>query len=275
MSKDIERILLKVLSGVTALPSPGPLTFRPIGGGSIYNTYQILTIFNNRWFCKFNDNRHFPDLFAKENSGLTLLRHQQLFRIPATVACSEVDDTQVLILEWIDQGPQTRRFWHSFGENLARLHRITQPLFGLDHDNYMGAHPQDNTPSPNWVDFFIHRRLEPQIRLATKHGLLNDAAHRQFQRLCKALPGIFSPEPPALLHGDLWSGNFLCDANEQPVLIDPAVSFGHRSVDLAMTTLFGGFDPAVYEAYAYHYPLPRQPSPAMGSRQPLSPPHSP
>jgi protein-ribulosamine 3-kinase len=256
MSKDIERILLKVLSGVTALPSPGPLTCLPVGGGSINNTYQVLMNFNNRWFCKFNDIRHFPDLFAKENHGLSLLRQQQLFRIPATVACAQVDDTQTLILEWIDQGPRTTRFWHSFGESLARLHQITQPLFGLDQDNYMGALPQDNTPSPNWIDFFIHRRLEPQVKLATQHGLLDNKAHLQFQRLYKALPDIFPPEPPALLHGDLWSGNFLCDTNEQPVLIDPAVYFGHRSIDLAMTTLFGGFAPAFYEAYAYHYPLP-------------------
>jgi len=105
MSKDIERILLKVLSGVTALPSPGPLTCRPVGGGSINNTYQVLTYFNKGWFCKFNDTRHFPDLFAKENSGLTLLRHQQLFLIPATVACPHVDDTRVLLLEWTDLGP--------------------------------------------------------------------------------------------------------------------------------------------------------------------------
>ena len=276
MSKDIERILLKVLSGVTALPSPGPLTCLPVGGGSINNTYQVLTNFNNRWFCKFNDSRDFPDLFAKENNGLSLLRDQQLIRIPSTVACSQIDDTQVLILEWIDQGPRTTRFWHSFGESLARLHRITPPHFGdkhilqpqpnanhityphfgLDHDNYMGALPQDNTPSPDWVDFFIHRRLEPQIKLATQHGLLDAKTHRQFHRLYQALPDIFPPEPPALLHGDLWSGNFLCDTNEQPVLIDPAVYYGHRSIDLAMTTLFGGFDPAFYDAYHHHYPLP-------------------
>jgi len=110
MPKDIERILLNVLSSVTALPPPGLLTCLPVGGGSINHTYQVLTNFNNRWFCKFNDSRHFPDLFAKENSGLALLRDQQLIRVPATVACSQIDDTQVLVLEWIDQAPRTTLF---------------------------------------------------------------------------------------------------------------------------------------------------------------------
>ncbi len=261
MSADIERILQKVLFGTTAHPPMDSLTCRPIGGGSINDTYQVLTNLNNRWFCKFNNARQFPDLFVKESNGLALLRQQNLLRVPATVACSQVDGTQVLVLEWIDQGPRTTEFWRLFGQSLARLHQATQPpaptpYFGLAENNYMGALPQDNTPTPNWVDFFIRRRLEPQIRLATDHGLLDESARRHFQRLYSFLPEIFPPEPPSLLHGDLWNGNFLCDTMGKPVLIDPAVYYGHRCIDLAMTTLFGGFDQAFYEAYAHHHPLP-------------------
>ena len=279
MSADIEQILKSVFSTMTGLP-PGPLICRPVSGGSINDTYQVLTNSNKRWFCKFNDVRQFPDLFVKESRGLALISQQQLIRVPETIACTQVDNTQVLVLEWIDQAPPTPEFWRRFGKSLALLHRLPQmpispltpasastaptpapapsqtPYFGLSDDNYMGALPQKNTPSPSWVDFFIQNRLEPQIHLATQNGLLDDDAYRHFQRLYTFLPEIFPPEPPSLLHGDCWSGNFLCDTTGNPVLIDPAVYFGHRSVDLAMTTLFGGFDPIFYEAYAHYYPLP-------------------
>ena len=265
MPADLQALLIRALPD---LP-PGDLTIRPVGGGSINHTYQVLSTRDNRaWFCKFNHKGDFPDLFVAEAKGLTLLGAQGIFRVPLTLACTIVDERQVLVLEWIRQGSPTTRFWALFGEQLAALHRvtpqpnpaisaaITAPLFGLDHNNYMGALPQDNTPEASWTDFFIHRRLEPQIRLASANGLLPHAARDQFQRLYEQLPAIFPPEPPALLHGDLWSGNFLCDNKDQPVLIDPAVYYGHRSIDLAMTTLFGGFDPAFYDAYHWHYPLP-------------------
>jgi protein-ribulosamine 3-kinase len=253
MPADLQALLIRVLPD---LP-PGDLTIRPVGGGSINHTYQVTSTKDNRaWFCKFNHKGDFPDLFVAEAKGLTLLGAQRIFRVPLTLACTIVDERQVLVLEWIHQGTPTTRFWALFGEQLAALHHVTALQPGLNHNNYMGALPQDNTPEASWTDFFIHRRLEPQIRLASANGLLPHAARDQFQRLYDQLPAIFPPEPPALLHGDLWSGNFLCDDQDRPVLIDPAVYYGHRSIDLAMTTLFGGFEPTFYEAYTWHYPLP-------------------
>ncbi len=96
----------------------------------------------------------------------------------------------------------------------------------------------------------------PQVKLASDKHLLPSSHAARFERLYERLPAIFPPEPPALLHGDLWSGNFLCNHRQQPVLIDPAVYYGHRSMDMAMTTLFGGFDKPFYDSYHYHYPLP-------------------
>jgi protein-ribulosamine 3-kinase len=256
MPPNIQEILHKALA---ALPDPPPLdglTLRPITGGDINAAYQLLTKDNRRWFCKFNDNPDFPDLFVKEAKGLALLAQQAIIRTPLTIACTTLDERQVLILEWIDHTPPVRDFWTTFGERLALLHRITQPRFGLDEDNYMGSLSQENTPGDNWTDFFIQRRLEPQLLKAYNSGLLNNTAQEHFQRVYRRLSDFFPPEPPALLHGDLWSGNFLCDDNNQPVLIDPATYYGHRSMDLAMTTLFGGFDPAFYEAYHNSYPLP-------------------
>jgi protein-ribulosamine 3-kinase len=251
-----QQILQKALSTLPDPPPPDGLILRPITGGSINLAYQLLTKDNRRWFCKFNDNPDFPGLFVKEAKGLALLSEQQVLRIPLTIACTTQDERQVLILEWIDQAPPTRDFWAVFGERLARLHKITRPQYGLDDDNYMGALPQDNTPCDSWPDFFVERRLEPQLRKAYDGGLRSNTVQEHFQRLYRHLPDFFPPGPPALLHGDLWSGNFLCDDNNQPVLIDPAIYYGHRSMDLAMTTLFGGFDRQFYQSYDHHYPLP-------------------
>ena len=257
MPGNITSILQQVLSGVTGGKNAESLFYRPVGGGSINEAFLVYTKFNKRWFCKFNDAARFPGLFVKEAGGLSLLRRQGGMRVPEVVACSEMDDRQILVLEWIEEGPRSPVFWKLFGEQVARLHQVTHDSFGLEENNYMGALPQENTPVAAWVDFFIRRRLEPQIRLAADRGLLDPAAIRHFERLYPALPGIFGePEAPSLLHGDLWSGNFLCDNSGHPVLIDPAVYYGHRSMDLAMTTLFGGFEQAFYDSYAYHYPLP-------------------
>ena len=256
MPLEINRFLHNYLPGAFGLPPATELNLRPISGGSINAAYQLSTDHNSRWFAKFNETGPFPDLFLCEDKGLSLLRAQRILRVPETLYCLQKEGRQLLVLEWIDEGPRTTAFWRLFGEQLAALHRQTKAGFGLSFNNYMGSLPQDNTLSTDWVDFFIHRRLEPQIRLAAGQGLLDKPAIGHFQRLYQRLPDFFPPEPPALLHGDLWAGNFLCDTQGRPVLIDPAVYYGHRSIDLAMTTLFGGFEPPFYEAYHHHYPLP-------------------
>jgi protein-ribulosamine 3-kinase len=257
MPADIRFLLQKLLPNLPGQDSDaGEFSYRSVGGGSINSAFQILTKPNKRWFGKFNNAEQFPGLFIKESSGLALLRKLGPIRVPATILCTVTEGVQVLLLEWIDEGLRTVGFWRRFGQQLALQHQVTHLTFGLNEDNYMGALPQDNTLTPTWAEFFIQRRLEPQIRLATDAGLLDSSALGHFRRLYPRLPDFFPPEPPSLLHGDLWSGNFLCDTAGQPVLIDPAVYFGHRNMDLAMTTLFGGFEPAFYEAYNEMYPFP-------------------
>jgi protein-ribulosamine 3-kinase len=232
------------------------ILFQPIGGGSINKTYKILIAKTGAFFCKINSASRFPSLFQKEKNGLLLLAEQKIIRTPSPKACEEIHGEQILVLEWIEQGQKTIKFWQIFGEQLAKLHRSTNNDFGLVEDNYMGALQQSNSPSKTWVHFFIHQRLEPQVKIARDNHLL-DANHiTQFNKLYSSLPGIFPEEQASLLHGDLWSGNFLCDERSLPVLIDPAVYFGNRNIDLAMTTLFGGFDDAFYAAYNYHFALP-------------------
>jgi fructosamine-3-kinase len=231
------------------------VSFTAVGGSSINHTYRI-NANTQTFFCKFNNQAELPGLFDAEQNGLALLARQQVIRIPRVIANEQINGTQILILEWIEQGLKSDSFWDTFGRQLAALHHVEHSQFGLITNNYMGALPQNNEPCGNWIEFFIHQRLQPQIKLALDHKLLESAHVKQFEKLYQQLGVIFPVEPPVLLHGDLWSGNFLCDEKGKPVLIDPAVYYGHRSMDMAMTTLFGGFDARFYESYNYHFPLP-------------------
>jgi protein-ribulosamine 3-kinase len=256
-SKTIQQILSASINS-----SVGSIQFNAVDGGSINDTYQIIINKDQKLFCKINSAIQFPLLFEKEKNGLALLNSHNIINTPKIIACQTTDDTQILILEWVEQASKTEKFWKLFGEQLAKLHSITmsgggrEAAFGLDEDNYMGAFPQSNTLSNNWTDFFIHQRLEPQIKSATDNFLLGAKYLKHFNNLYKILLDIFPDEPSSLLHGDLWSGNFLCNITNEPVLIDPAIYFGHRSMDLGMTTIFGSFDKSFYESYHYHFPFP-------------------
>ena len=231
------------------------IKFEAIGGGSINKTYKIAGA-NKFFFCKINSATKFPQLFKKEEAGLQQIKDQHCIKTPAIISNLIENDEQILILEWIEEGEKTISFWKRFGEQLAQLHHCTNNYFGLNENNYMGAVPQLNHQQNSWVKFFIENRLQPIIKNCFDKNLLSKKHLINFEKLYTLLPSVFNEEPPALLHGDLWSGNFLCNKNSDPVLIDPAVYYGHRSTDLAMTTLFGGFHQSFYESYHFHFPLP-------------------
>ncbi|MGN6399369.1 MAG: fructosamine kinase family protein [Flavisolibacter sp.] len=235
----------------------GSISFMAVGGGSINQTWR-LNFSNLTLFCKVNSASKFLQLFQKEKHGLELIRKQNIVKVPGVIDSFEFEDHQILLLEWIDSGERTENFWKKFGEQLAALHQITNNHFGLDEDNYMGSVPQSNKPSGNWIGFFAEQRLQPLIKMCTDKKLLSVRHQKQFENLYWHLSNIFGKEhKPALVHGDLWSGNFMCNQLSEPVLIDPAVYYGHPSVDMGMTTLFGGFRSAFYEAYHYYSPLPK------------------
>jgi protein-ribulosamine 3-kinase len=227
-----------------------------VGGGSINDTWRLTTNGSKRYFLKLNSSARFPGLFEKEKNGLGFLAKQNCMLTPSVILYETVDNYQLLLLEWIEAGIRMENFWKTFGEQLAGLHSISNEHFGFYEDNYIGSLPQSNILTNNWTDFFINHRLQPQIELAAGKKLLQKNHIVSFQSLFKNLGSIFKIEKPSLLHGDLWSGNFMCNERSLPSLIDPALYFGHRSVDLAMTTLFGGFDKLFYDAYHYHFPLP-------------------
>lgn len=227
----------------------------PLYGGSINQVYLVRNG-TQKIVVKCNRNPGLPGLFEAEKDGLKTLADNSDFLIPKFTEAYALGNLQLLSMEYIESAEQeTSAFWESFGLHLANLHRVSNSFFGYDSDNYFASLVQDNQPSAHWVDFLILRRLEPLVRLNVDEGRISKLTIRSIEGLYKQLDSIFPPEPPALLHGDLWSGNFIRSKTGIPALIDPAVYFGHREMEMAMTLLFGGFNEAFYRVYEESFPL--------------------
>lgn len=222
--------------------------FTPVGGGCI-NHGGKLKIGTDDCFLKWNDDAKYPGMFEAEARGLRLLYEADAIRIPRVIGTGRRVPWQFIIMEFISGANRARNFWDLLGRQLASLHRTTRQSYGLDHDNYIGSLRQLNTPRDSWVEFFINQRLQVQLKLAADTRRIGPSVLKRFEQLYTRLPGILVDEPPSLLHGDLWGGNLIVDEKGEPVLIDPAVYYGNREIDLAMTTLFGGFDERFYAAY--------------------------
>jgi fructosamine-3-kinase len=228
-----------------------------LSGGDINDAFEVELESGQRVFLKTNTSAP-PEMFPAEAQGLAFLREAGALRVPEVLAVSgpEPDAPRFLVLELLDSGRRVRDFDERLGRGLAALHRFGAPTFGLAHDNFIGSLPQSNRARPSWAEFYWLERLEPQLRRSVASGLSSQRMRSGFERLAAALDQLVGPsEPPARLHGDLWGGNLHVDDRGEPCLIDPAVYGGQREVDLAMMKLFGGFGPAVFEAYAEAYPL--------------------
>jgi fructosamine-3-kinase len=230
----------------------------PLSGGDVAQAARVTTG-QGTIFVKWKPDAP-PDLFALESDGLGRLKSAGAVRVPDVLAIG--DDAPFLALEYIPLRPPTdaSRFGHRLGEALAALHRgspALDGLFGLDHDNYLGSQPQRNTPQTRWWSFFRDSRLIPQIEKAKQRGQLSPARIRLLGRVVEQLETLLSdfPAAPVLVHGDLWSGNFLCAAGDEPVVIDPAVYYAEREVEIAFTELFGGFPRDFLSAYHAAFPL--------------------
>ncbi|MEM1207346.1 MAG: fructosamine kinase family protein [Acidobacteriota bacterium] len=256
----MDRPLAKAVSDVVARATghrADVVSSRPVGGGCIHDARTVTLDDGRRVFVKASA-QPAPHIFEREAEGLGALGAAEVLRVPAVFGHGDAGGTAFLVMEAIDAGAPGPGFFEAFGEGLAQLHRAaTADRWGFSHDNYIGATPQPNPWRDDWTSFWHGQRLGHQLTLARRAGLSDPELDRLGDRILDRLGDLLGDvdEPPALLHGDLWSGNYLVGPRGEPVLIDPAVYYGHREADLAMARLFGGFPDPFYRAYGREWPL--------------------
>ena len=225
----------------------------PLGGGDINSVYRLQGKDGARYFAKLNDADRLA-MFAAERAGLAEMEQTRTVRVPRPLTHGVSGHFAFLVLEHLDLGGIGNA--RLLGEQLAALHGACAPQFGFALDNTIGSTPQPNGWMNDWITFWRERRLGFQLKLAEKNGY-GGRLQELGERLLDALPVFFegyAPQP-SLLHGDLWGGNHAYLRDGTPVIFDPAPYYGDREADLAMTELFGGFDPEFYRAYRAAYPL--------------------
>ncbi|HKJ17273.1 MAG TPA: fructosamine kinase family protein [Xanthomonadales bacterium] len=239
-----------------------PVEIASVGGGCIAQAGVATFDDGTRVFVKRAAGD--PKMFRCEADGLRELAKADALRVPKVIAVSD----QALVLEYIESGQHEPEFFSNFGRRFAKMHQTRSRACGFAADNFIGSTPQLNEPldgswesaenheGSEWTDFFVTRRLRYQVELAEQNGHGFELSRLLDQGEATILE-ILEPncESPSLLHGDLWGGNFMADEQGRACLIDPAVYYGHREADLAMTRLFGGFDASFYSAYEEAWPL--------------------
>lgn len=225
-----------------------PLMAGGSGGG------VVTTVSGRRFYLKTGP---VSDAYRCEANGLQEMAGTGTVKVAQAVSVG----SDYIATGYIPGGTPSAGYFEKLGRDLARMHRASAPEFGFREDNFIGANPQKNIPEGDearaWPRFYFNKRLMFQFRLAERNGYVSARMASDLSVLESRIGDILSGsgEPPALLHGDLWAGNCLCNDRNEAVLIDPAVYYGHREADLAMTRLFGGFTPAFYRAYHEEYPL--------------------
>jgi protein-ribulosamine 3-kinase len=225
-----------------------------VSGGSINQTAKIETNIG-KFFIKWNELEKYPKMFEKEAQGLEILAKSEKIRIPKIILQEEMNTWSFLVLEWIETAEKNNGFWEDFGRKMSELHKISFEKYGFENDNYIGSLHQRNHWDSDWEEFFWVQRIEPMLTMARNKGYADRGDTQSFDSLFYKLDKLFPKEKPSLLHGDFWKGNFLVDNKGNPCLIDPAVYFGHREMDLSMSQLFGGFPTEFYKSYHQNFPL--------------------
>jgi fructosamine-3-kinase len=229
----------------------------PISGGCINQALRVATA-ENVYLLKWHPQAP-SGMFSAEARGLRLLQASSTVRVPHVFAAADAGAKcpGYILLEWLESAPRhANADMAVLGEQLAALHAVTRPQYGLDHDNFIGTTPQINASDQDWIVFFREHRLRYQMELAARNGYLPVARRRGLERLLDRLPTLLDAveRRPALIHGDLWGGNLLPTGNHI-ALIDPAVYFADREAELAYTQMFGSFDPRFYAGYRAAWPL--------------------
>ncbi len=225
----------------------------PLAGGCINQVSKLTDDHGSRWLLKENT-PHLLEMFIAEAQGLQEIQQSNSIRVPEVICYGETSKKSYLVLEYIDLS--TKNNSERMAEQLALMHSYHSTQFGWYRDNNIGETPQSNQQSHSWITFWQEQRLLPQLNLALKNGY-SKTSYDSGIKLLESIHMFFSSYQPApsLLHGDLWGGNYAYDNSSEPVIFDPAVYYGDRETDIAMTELFGGFDATFYAAYKNHYPL--------------------
>ncbi len=225
---------------------------KPVSGGCI-NQGHCLIGEQQQYFVKLNQAERLS-MFEVEALGLAALTATQTIKVPQVICCGYDSGQSYLVLEWLEFSRGSADSWRVMGQQLAQLHcHSGSQRFGWQQDNIIGSTPQPNPWMDNWATFFAEHRIGYQLRLAQRRGG-NFPYPNQVVPKIKAILGDRRP-PPALVHGDLWSGNVAILMTGEPVILDPAVYYGDPEVDVAMTELFGGFPASFYQGYNTYLPI--------------------
>ncbi len=231
-------------------------SFEAIGGGCINETQALKLSNGERVFLKSNSSAP-KNFFTAEADGLRLLeRSKNGPSVPRPLGISTESNPQFLLLEYIESSSPKVGFASRFGQALAEMHRETQEQYGLDYDNFIGKTVQKNDLESDGLVFFREHRIRFQQELARKTRGLPTYIDKRLDLFCEKLETLINlkDEKPALLHGDLWSGNHFPSHDQVPYIFDPAVYFGLREADLAMTEMFGRLPEEFYSAYHEVFP---------------------
>lgn len=221
-------------------------------GGCINMSVKAVTD-QGHYFVKWNE-LSFEDMFKKEAKGLQVLRETGAISVPEVLGIGQVEEKAFMVQEFLERAVGTLEDHQQLGERMARLHQVKATQHGFEEANFIGKLYQKNESHENWVTFFIENRLNVQLGLAIYNQEVNTSFVEEMKAFFQKLPELIPDSSPSLLHGDLWNGNVMF-TKKGPAIFDPAVYFGAREMDIAMTKLFGGFDQAFYEAYEDNYPL--------------------
>ena len=229
--------------------------YEPVYSGDINRSYCLYTR-DAKYFLKVNNATLYPGMFEKEAKGLeALTQNVATVRIPQVIKYGLAGQDQYLLLEWIETGKPSNDSMEKFGAAMATMHQQAQPCFGWEEDNYIGSLQQNNTKYDSWPLFYSECRILPLVQLLFNTGVFSKQDIAVAESFCKKISRLFPQEPAALLHGDLWAGNFMITSSGDAAIYDPAVYYGNREMDIGMTKLFGGFDQRFYDVYNEVYPL--------------------
>ncbi|WP_115461445.1 fructosamine kinase family protein [Winogradskyella aurantiaca] len=226
----------------------------PVSGGDISSAYQISLHNSQEYFVKCNSKSTALEMFQKEQQGLELIAETKSIAVPNVKSIYHDNQISAIIMDFIPSKNTDSMDMTALGKELAQMHQSSDSQYGLNTANFIGSLKQLNNQTSNWVSFYVQQRLQPQLSMATSLGLLKPSEIPSLNLMNNRINDVIVVNKPSLLHGDLWGGNYLIQCDGKPYLIDPAVYYGDKFVDIAMSQLFGGFTKDFYDSYFYWTP---------------------